>query len=599
MKKITKFDFNTSNISDKGEVRKFRVIAEQNAVFSLEIVNEDNHYYNFSTKTFAAKESKLNQKVITGGFYEGYVHFPLVTDSDHYQVRVWAGENYNTRHADYTEVRRLDGSLDINASSGSNSNLLEKKIFQYVNVDITINNATSYSSTDWGSITTSSRVITDGLLSEKRQKHSFSITASVAGNKGISIVRQPTPADIFSVSARQYGTPVEIGGEDPFTYSRPLTTTVNGPTSSSNTIIFDTTNTVLGLVVGDAISVTDTSGVLHNDSDVLITHLNPAGDNTSEIQISEALSIADEAVVTFYYKGYYRWNIHADSSLHGITSGMIINGTNGIDPFLTLASYHEDQRIERTVEIEYTEEEKARFEKDRGLDIEQLIKEQEIIIREQERESGIRIDPKQYEELQILFKEQKERLPQFTVEVKVKEINYPAVEQSAASLTYANGVISKQLGVITHNNQQAVGVQNQAFNVFAYGQTQINSLTHCNAVFSNLKAELTEVTTTTAGAISNANLLVSDRSGFINNVTRVKAIGISAASGSPLITSGAGSDGQGTVVMDSSQVIENGQIVTLLGSGSVVTITGDIDISRFPALDTTLSFDVSRFLLTN
>ena len=56
IKVIRKFNFDTKNISQNGEVRKFNIVSDKFAVFSLEILNEDSYYYNFETKTFAAEK---------------------------------------------------------------------------------------------------------------------------------------------------------------------------------------------------------------------------------------------------------------------------------------------------------------------------------------------------------------------------------------------------------------------------------------------------------------------------------------------------------------------------------------------------------------
>ena len=63
MKKITKFNLNTGNIPQGGEVRKFSVIGDEYAVFSLEILNEDGDYYNFTSQVFGPTVSKIENEV--------------------------------------------------------------------------------------------------------------------------------------------------------------------------------------------------------------------------------------------------------------------------------------------------------------------------------------------------------------------------------------------------------------------------------------------------------------------------------------------------------------------------------------------------------
>ena len=64
MKVIKKFNLNTDNIPAGGEYRSFSIIGDKGAVFSLEIKNEDDYYYNFETNLFQATKTRLNNKKI-------------------------------------------------------------------------------------------------------------------------------------------------------------------------------------------------------------------------------------------------------------------------------------------------------------------------------------------------------------------------------------------------------------------------------------------------------------------------------------------------------------------------------------------------------
>ena len=559
MKTITKFDFNTSNISSSGEIRKFNIFADKNAVFTLEILNEDGYYYNFSTKTFGSQVSRIENKIIRTGSYSNIVVFPAVTDDDHYDIRLWAHDIYDTKHAKYKEVRLGDGTLDVNSSSGSNSNLLSKKIYQYLDVNVTLSLAPRFST--WGSITAGTQAFSVSPLSNIANKHSFSITGTVAGDKGVAILRQPSHSDIYALETRQYGAEAPIPNEDPYLNERPERTVLSGVASSTNRLVLEHTHTFLSLAVGDAVVMPALDA--YTDKTLLITHLDPDGDNAQEIQVSATVTADAATEVVFYPKGYYRYNVHANSSLHGITSGMQITSTLGVDPFITVSPYSET--------IEITEERESFSQRREDVDL-----------------------------LDDVYFEDREYLPKTSRDIFLKELQYKAVEPTSTSLTYTAGVISKQLGIITHSQQQHYGVVNQNFNVYAYGQNQIKSLTYCDAVFSNLKVELTELTTLVNGAVSNSTTVgVDDRSGFINNVTRIKAIGIDPSAGYPLVTAGGGNDGSGNLTISAAQTLEDNQTITLLGSGSVITITGEIEFKTLPRTALTLYFDASKFLLTN
>ena len=54
MKIIGNFNIDLSDLPAATETRSFTISGTNGAVFSLEVKNEDNYYYNFNTKTFQA-----------------------------------------------------------------------------------------------------------------------------------------------------------------------------------------------------------------------------------------------------------------------------------------------------------------------------------------------------------------------------------------------------------------------------------------------------------------------------------------------------------------------------------------------------------------
>ena len=53
---IKEFVINTKDIHSTGETRPFFIIGDADAVFSLEIKNEDGNFYNFFNNTFQANK---------------------------------------------------------------------------------------------------------------------------------------------------------------------------------------------------------------------------------------------------------------------------------------------------------------------------------------------------------------------------------------------------------------------------------------------------------------------------------------------------------------------------------------------------------------
>ena len=129
-KVIKDFIINLGSIAAAGENRPFSVTGDNDAIFSLEVKNEDGYYYNFKTKAFAAAHKRLKNKKLSNGVYNDTIAFPSVGDPDQYDIYLFAESAHDTVHAEYSEVRFGDGSIDINSSKGSGSNLLKKVIYQ-------------------------------------------------------------------------------------------------------------------------------------------------------------------------------------------------------------------------------------------------------------------------------------------------------------------------------------------------------------------------------------------------------------------------------------------------------------------------------------
>ena len=78
-KVITSFNIDTRNIKARGERRKFNISATKGSVFSMQIINNHGHYYNFDTEVFSATESMLRSTAIKGGQYSGIIKFPKLS----------------------------------------------------------------------------------------------------------------------------------------------------------------------------------------------------------------------------------------------------------------------------------------------------------------------------------------------------------------------------------------------------------------------------------------------------------------------------------------------------------------------------------------
>ena len=200
VKIIRSFDLDLSHLPAASTRRNFTIQGTNGSKFKLEITNEDSpkKYYNFKTKTFTTTVASLEEQ-INGNYYTGSIIFPTVTDDDHYDIKLWALDG--TLHDSYKEVRFGDGSIDINSSTGSNSFLLQKIIYQYTDLTLTIS-PFSPNATIAGTLGNDNITLTAG---DTKTSTDFSITVTAAADKAYRIIRQPTADDIVSFVSSTVG----------------------------------------------------------------------------------------------------------------------------------------------------------------------------------------------------------------------------------------------------------------------------------------------------------------------------------------------------------------------------------------------------------
>ena len=96
MKVINNITIDQTPMSSEVTTRVFTVEGDPGAKFTMTVVNEDAHFYNFSEDTdvavaFSSTAAKLKQKTIDDtGVYTSTIEFPAITDDDHYIVTLYA-----------------------------------------------------------------------------------------------------------------------------------------------------------------------------------------------------------------------------------------------------------------------------------------------------------------------------------------------------------------------------------------------------------------------------------------------------------------------------------------------------------------------------
>ena len=626
MAKIIKdFKLDLSSIAAGGATRRFTVIGDDGAIFSLEVKNEDGYYYNFRTNTFAAAYKRLKSRRVDSGAYTGSITFPTVGDDDQYDIYLYA--EHGTVHAKYSEVRFGDGSLDINSSVGSNSSLLQKVIYQYDDVTITlaaISPDSTYRSTGnfhGMSVTADTIVVGRGTSTGKT---AFTVVATVAVTKAVQIKRQPVASDISAATSITMDSGVQIPGEDIWGgTARATESVVNGEVSGESVTMDDDvgSGTSANWAIGDRVTGNAALDAKTGVNVVTITAIN-VGSNAKVFTMSEAVAIDDDETLTFTPPFYYRWNINSSSSIHKLLPGMRM--------------FTADSDIDRTTENTVSNYEATTTYTTEVTDKDGSVEEVEHI---------------------------------------VTNVSVPALDPLGFKPTITNGLVTQQLGYITFNNQIQNDLDGIGAKFIAYGTGAIKAIHDTEIKLTDLKVALIAPTTTTTEATSvHATIAVTDREGVVNNVSTVDGIGIDISavrntdtvdgvvSGAtkiimdnnvadkmkigdrvtgtgipsssvvtvtvlnpdgdnvkefsvsepvsindgvtltftpyalPTITSGGGADGAGDWVMSTVQSLENGITLTVGGTSRTAIITGNIEFVNVDDTDFTLSFDLEKFL---
>jgi hypothetical protein len=621
-KVIRNFNIDLSNMVAESNTRTFQVIGDNGAIFSLEVTNELNEYYNFSTKTFSATHKRLKNRRVDNGVYNGSITFPTITDDDHYNIYVFAESMHDTVHTEYSEVRFSDGSIDINSSTGSNSNLLKKIIYQYTDTTITLSaispSGTHHSTGNFVSMAVSSDTITVGRGGAVG-KTAFSVGVTVAATKVLQINRQPTISDLTAYTSVTMGSGVIIPGEDIWGGEvRSTDQTMDGGGSAiTGTVMTMDVNCSTIMKVGDRVTGNTALDAKTGSSAVTVTVVGTGGD-AKDFTISESITIADNEALTFTPPYYYRWSIDSASSIHKLLPGMgVVDSNNTITPSTigpykdtttyTTETHNEDGSIEEVTNI-------------------------------------------------------------------VTNVSIPALDPLGYKPTITNGLVTQQLGYITFNGQIENDLASQTTYFYAYGPDTIKTIHNTTIKLTDLKVELTAPTTTVTIDSSDTTIPVANREGVINDISTISGIGIDTTLARstdtvdgavsnvtkivmdnnvatkmvvgdrvegdgiptsstvtvialnpdgdnvkafsvseavsildevtltftpyalPIITSGGGATGAGDWTIGTSQVLPQNTVLTVGGTSRTATITGNIEFVNVDDTDFTLHFDVNKFL---
>jgi len=322
---IKSFGLDFSDLPATSEIRNFTISGDKGSKFKLEIKdNTTGYYYNFTTKVFQATAFSL-QEEISNNQYSGSIVFPAVTGSDdQYDVYLYAKPG--TKHNTYNEVRFGDGSLDINNSTGSNSLMMQKVIYQYAALTLTLQGY-SIGGTVAGTMATDTVSINRG---KTKVKTAFSMTCTAGATAAYRVLKQPVADDVIAFIEPVVGSaPIDLPGENIYP-AVSNTDTVNGAVTSGTTVTMNSA-VATKMVVGDRV----TGNAALNAATATVVSL----DSTNAFTLSEAIAIADGITLSFSNRMNYSWPI--DNYVNILKEEMIVLSSTNVTADTSISTYED------------------------------------------------------------------------------------------------------------------------------------------------------------------------------------------------------------------------------------------------------------------
>ena len=550
---IQDFIIDTVNIDHNGETKGFELRGDSGSRFSLEVDDGNGKWYDFNSKTFTTAQRSLSG-TIDGGSFINEIQFPSSPrTTTTYTLKLTAIKDgfSNTSFSDYKEVYREDGTVDINASSGSPYNLITKEIIQGPVVVVNISSMAptlADASEDWNGVTHATQSLGVNLGRRNSCTAGFKILITAATNQAIKIDRQPIPSDIFITSNHVIGAASDISvisDEDIWSETaRSTGKVVDGDFSGGATNI--TMDDDIGALwkIGDRVTGNAALDAKTGSNAVTITHVN-VGSNAKVFTISESMAINDNETLSFTEPHYFRWPVTNVVGLHEDMSVDPNNANTDSDTFISKYNTYTSS----TITSSYGGNNNTRT-------------------------------------------------------VSVSSVSLEGVVGGTASAT-AYGRNTTQPGDIVFNQKQGKSFESQTVRFFAYGKKSMGKVLKGGpVVFSNLKAEIEEanvVTTTINDASATGAALLNDfdvtsKNGIMDDVSVVSGVNISTSGVAPVVSTIASSTGKNLTLTPGGHLVQNGQTLTFTGAASVITLTGQVQINDIGDNTITMYFDVEKFL---
>lgn len=555
-KQIRSVSMDYSDISSKGGTKTITIAGDKGFIFSVEIYEGDRvSYYNFKTKTWTSNYYKYSMVESTGESATLSVVFPSQASLKTFTINVHAetAENIKTTHKPLVEVRNADDSINLNKSTGSNSSVITKILYQDVvkNLYLSALAPGSYwatTDTTDGAVSSSNRVVFDGNVENSRHvKVGDKLTCTGVASSVHALVTKINPdgdnaneieisvTDTIGDGVLASFTPSFNGMTPHYTDSTTGRAALEVESSSSSSFPFSIT-----------MSCAASRG--------FILKRKPTAEDLCIVKTvtfgASALAIEGEDTSG---STYYRWPI---DNIAGLVGGMFLDpsrktsvaGNTTVPAFIT--NYNTTKTLQR-----------------------------------------INNDNKYYTDFE---------------DYTVPDVSVDGIDAYNNPITAIdrNGRITAQAGNVVFNVQQADALKSDSnIKLVAQGAGAIKSSTGMNVTLSNVTVTgslqetdaLFSTSATTTSAVSSSTTIPVDEVSRVVAGATLRGIGIRGTT-KPIVVSKSVESGAGNITASSAVTLEDGATVNFDGAASVITIEGTINIKNMPIVDTTLYFNVERFL---
>jgi len=554
-KKINNITFDTRDVNYLGETKYFSLSGDAGGYYSVEVYNEvvgesvAIHYYNFDTKTFSTTRPNLSIIELTNNSTFG-VKFPKHgydsrTGLLKYTINITAHtvSNIKTVHVPLVKANFLDGSLNQNASTGSDSNVITKILHQDAAKTLSLSciapsRYLPSTGTTNGAVSSARMILDQDVTDRKIVEVGDKITCTGIAASIHTLVTDVNPdndnvnelemslSDTVSDGVTVHFTPPFNSMTPHYTDSTSGADTLAISTGGSVTAPFSITCTAL---TGRTFSISRTPTVDDLCAVTLVTFSSAASAITGENTSSDSV--------------FYRWPI---TNIANLSTGMTLDayraeeGVNTSSSRATISNYLTTKTLQSISETTYST----------------------------------------------------------TINSKtVPDVEVAGVDSNNNPVTAIdrNGRITAQAGNITFDVQQLDALKSDSnVKILAHGAQQIKAATGMDISISNVEITPTQISTTGTNDKFGSTLTYAEVGNISAGMT-MRGVDVDFST-APVVTRKLATSGTANLVLSSVQRNVTGQTYFFDGASNVVTITGDITVSNMAIANTTLYFDVERFL---